>query len=60
MSEVNKKIDVLLVSDDNFDLNEIQNLPEKIIFINTTKTEIENKNYILEFSSEALKVFKTE
>lgn len=60
LSEVNKKIDVLLVSDDNFDLNEIQNLPEKIIFINTTKTEIENKNYILEFSSEALKVFKTE
>lgn len=59
LSEVNKNIDVLLVSDDNFVLHEIQNLPEKIIFINTTKMEIENKNYILEFSSESLKVFKT-
>ncbi|WP_250255772.1 MMPL family transporter [Chryseobacterium sp. Marseille-Q3244] len=59
VSEVTKSIDVLLISDDNFDLNEIQNLPETIIFINTTKTVIENKNYILEFSSESLKVFKT-
>lgn len=59
LSEVTKNIDVLLVSDDHFDLNEIQNLPEMIIFINTTKTEIKNKNYILEFSSESLKVFKT-
>lgn len=59
LSEVTKNIDVLLVSDDHFDLNEIQNLPETIIFINTTKTEIKNKNYILEFSSESLKVFKT-
>lgn len=59
VSEVTKSIDVLLISDDNFDINEIQNLPETIIFINTTKTVIENKNYILEFSSESLKVFKT-
>lgn len=60
LSEVTKTPDVLLVSDNHFDVNEIQNLPETIIFINTTKTEIENKNYILEFSSESLKVFKTE
>lgn len=60
LSEVTKTPDVLLISDNHFDINEIQNLPETIIFINTTKTEIENKNYILEFSSESLKVFKTE
>lgn len=60
LSEVTKIPDVLLVSDNHFDVNEIQNLPQTIIFINTTKTEIENKNYILEFSSESLKVFKTE
>ncbi|WP_347216868.1 MMPL family transporter [Chryseobacterium sp.] len=58
-SEVNKKMDVLLISDDRFDLSEIQNLPETIIFINTPNKGIESENYTLEFSSESLKVFKT-
>lgn len=59
LSEVNKNIDVLLVSDNNFDLNEIQILPETIIFINVQNTATENENYTLKFSSESLKVFKT-
>lgn len=59
LSEVNKKIDVLLVSNDSFTWNDIQDLPEKIIFVNTKNAVPENDNYALEFSSESLKVFKT-
>lgn len=59
LSEVNKNIDVLLVSDDHFDLNEIQMRPETIIFINTPNTITESENYTLKWSSELLKVFKT-
>ncbi|REC63344.1 glycerol acyltransferase [Chryseobacterium pennae] len=59
LSEVNKSIDILLISDDSFDLNEIQVLPETIIFINSKNSGIESENYTLEFSSESLKVFKT-
>ncbi|MET3038041.1 MMPL family transporter [Chryseobacterium sp. NRRL B-14859] len=58
LSEVNKNIDVLLVSDDCSDINEIQILPETIIFINTKNTGLEIENYTLKFSSESLKVFK--
>ncbi|UKB80038.1 lysophospholipid acyltransferase family protein [Chryseobacterium sp. MEBOG07] len=60
LSEVNKKIDVLLISDDNFTLNDIQDLPETIIFLNTKNTLFESDNYTQEFSSESLKVFKTQ
>ncbi|MGN7866585.1 MMPL family transporter [Chryseobacterium sp. 22458] len=59
LSEVNKKIDVLLVSDDSFTGNTIQELPDTIIFVNTENTLSENENYTLEFSSESIKVFKT-
>ncbi|THV62776.1 MMPL family transporter [Chryseobacterium candidae] len=59
VSEVTKKIDVLLISDKHFTLNENQNLPETIIFVNTKNTSSVNDNYALKFSSESLKVFKT-
>lgn len=59
VSEVTKKIDVLLISDKYFTLNENQNLPETIIFVNTKNTSFVNDNYALKFSSESLKVFKT-
>lgn len=59
VSEVTKKIDVLLISDKHFTLNENQNLPETIIFVNTKNTSFVNDNYALKFSSESLKVFKT-
>lgn len=58
-SEVNKKIDVLLISDKHFTMNEVQDLPETIIFVNTKNTSFESDNYALKFSSESLKVFKT-
>ncbi|AYZ14069.1 glycerol acyltransferase [Chryseobacterium arthrosphaerae] len=59
LSEINKNIDVLLVSDDTFTVSTIQQLPETIIFVNTTNTLSESENYTLEFSSESIKVFKT-
>ncbi|MGE8512933.1 MAG: MMPL family transporter [Chryseobacterium culicis] len=59
LSEVNKKIDVLIVSHDHFTFNDIQGLPETIIFVNTKNTSFESDNYALKFSSESLKVFKT-
>ena len=59
VSEVTKKIDVLLISDKYFTLNENQNLPQTIIFVNTKNTSFVNDNYALKFSSESLKVFKT-
>lgn len=59
VSEVTKKIDVLLISHDHFSFNDIQMLPETIIFVNTKNASFENDNYTLEFSSESLKVFKT-
>lgn len=58
-SEVNKSIDVLLISDDHFMISDIQILPETIIFVNTKNAVFENENYALEFSSESLRVFKT-
>ncbi|WP_426476269.1 MMPL family transporter [Chryseobacterium sp. CBSDS_008] len=60
LSEVNKKMDVLLISDDHFTMNDIQELPETVIFVNTKNTLFENKNYTLKWSSESIKVFKTE
>lgn len=58
-SEINKSIDVLLVSDENFSINNIKVLPETIIYINIKNTGFENENYTLKWSSESLKVFKT-
>ncbi|MDQ1858005.1 MMPL family transporter [Chryseobacterium sp. WLY505] len=58
LSEVNKKIDVLLISHDRFILNDIQELPETIIFVNTKSDSFESDHYTLKFSSESLKVFK--
>ncbi|MCW1964125.1 MMPL family transporter [Chryseobacterium viscerum] len=59
LSEVTKKIDVLLISHDHFSFKDIQVLPETIIFVNTKNASFENENYTLKFSSESLKVFKT-
>lgn len=60
LAEVNKNIDVLLISDEGFSLNNIQVLPEIIIFVNINNTSFKNENYTLKFSSDSLKVFKAE
>ncbi|AZA81020.1 glycerol acyltransferase [Chryseobacterium lactis] len=59
ISEVNKNIDVLLISDDHFNPNDMAILPETIIFVNINGPEFESENYTLKFSSDSLKVFKT-
>ncbi|EFK37139.1 2-acyl-glycerophospho-ethanolamine acyltransferase [Chryseobacterium gleum] len=59
LSEINKKIDVLLLSDEHFTMNDLQELPETIIFVNTKNTRFESENYTLKFSSEFIKVFKS-
>lgn len=59
LSEINKKIDVLLVSDEHFTMSDLQELPETIIFVNTKNTWFESENYTLKFSSEFIKVFKS-
>lgn len=57
LSEINKKANVLLVSDENFDIRNSTELPEIVIFLNIKNTSFENDNYKLEFSSESIKVF---
>ncbi len=56
-TEITKKIDVLLVSDENFDLNTVAELPETIIFVNVNSDSFKTDNFTLKFSSESLKVF---
>ncbi|SIP93314.1 hypothetical protein SAMN05880574_102159 [Chryseobacterium sp. RU37D] len=58
LSEINKSIDVLLVSDKNFNSSEITKLPETIIFMNINHPSFDNANYKLKFCSESLKIFK--
>jgi 1-acyl-sn-glycerol-3-phosphate acyltransferase len=57
-TEINKKIDILLVSDEKFNINDVTELPETVIFVNIKNNSFENINYTLDFSSESLKVFK--
>lgn len=57
ISEMNKKADVLLISDDNFNLKDISELPRTIILMNIKNTLFENDQYKLIFSSESIKVF---
>jgi len=57
-SEINKDIDVLLVSDHNFDIGTLNKLPETIIFLNTASKELSNPDYSQEFNSQAIKIFK--
>ncbi len=60
LSEINKKIDVLLVSDEHFPMNDdLHELPETIIFVNIKNTLFESENYTLKWSSESIKIFKT-
>ncbi|REC74208.1 glycerol acyltransferase [Chryseobacterium elymi] len=58
LSEINKNIEVLVVSDNNFDISTLKELPETIIFLNTTFKELSNPDYYLELNSEAIKIFK--
>ncbi|KQT24756.1 glycerol acyltransferase [Chryseobacterium sp. Leaf405] len=59
LTEINKNINVLLISDENFHLNDWAVLPETIIFVNVKNNLPENSNYMLEYSSESIKVYKS-
>jgi hypothetical protein len=57
-SEINKNIHVLLVSDNNFDIGTLNELPGTIIFLNTISKELSHPDYSQEFNSQAIKIFK--
>ncbi|WPO82477.1 MMPL family transporter [Chryseobacterium sp. JJR-5R] len=58
--EIKKRIDVLLVSDDKFRINELAELPAIVIFINTDKNGLDPEVYRLTWDSGSLKVFSSE
>lgn len=58
ISEVNKNAGTLLVSNENYDLGTIEQLPEVIIFFNIKKILFQNNEYHSYFSSESIKIFK--
>ncbi|WP_172281095.1 MMPL family transporter [Chryseobacterium sp. LAM-KRS1] len=58
ISEINKKVGILLVSSDNYALNSIDQLPDVIIFFNIKNLLFQNDEYNLYFSSESIKIYK--
>ncbi|WP_231128690.1 MMPL family transporter [Chryseobacterium vaccae] len=58
VSEVTKSIDVLLISDKNFDISSLQHIPGTIIYLNQESSPLNHSDYHEEFSSEAIKIFK--
>ncbi|MGG5209692.1 MMPL family transporter [Chryseobacterium sp. MIQD13] len=58
ISDINKNIDVLLISDKNFDISTLKNLPETIIFLNTPHKALNDSDYSEEYSLQAIKIFK--
>lgn len=59
-TEITKKIDLLLVSDENFDINTLEKFPETIIFCTRKNNIFNNADYTLKFSYESLKIFSSE
>lgn len=59
-SEIAKDIDVLLISDPKFNVTEITQLPETVIFVNTENIIFENPSFNLVFTSESIRVFRNE
>ncbi|MFY1045130.1 MMPL family transporter [Chryseobacterium sp. GP-SGM7] len=59
-SQINKKTDVLLVSDENFNLSDIDILPETVILLNIKNQSFEKPDFKQLFDSESIKVFRHE
>lgn len=59
-SEIHKKIDLLLISDKNFNLNNFRGFPETVILLNCKNTAFEIPNYKQLFNSESIKIFRQE
>ncbi|GEN75900.1 MMPL family transporter [Chryseobacterium hagamense] len=60
IEDINKKIDVLLISDKDFDLSTLPELPETIICMNGKNNTFSTANYSLKFGSETLQVFRSQ
>ncbi len=60
MEEINKKIDILLISDRSFDISTLLELPETIIFMNVKSDSFNHADYSSKFGSETLKIFSLE
>jgi hypothetical protein len=58
--EVTKSIDVLLISDENFNIGSLEMLPETIIFCNVKNNILDNADYALKFSYGSLKIFTSQ
>ncbi|ASK30916.1 glycerol acyltransferase [Chryseobacterium sp. T16E-39] len=58
ISEINKKVGILLVSNENYDLSTLGQLPEIIIFFNIKNILFQNSEYHSYFSSESIKIYK--
>ncbi len=58
ISQVNRNIDILLISHENFNLAEIKHIPETVIFINTENSLLGNSDFNLIYNSESIKVLK--
>lgn len=59
-AQINKKIDTLLISDHNFNLNKIKDFPETVILLNCENKTFENPDYKDVFVSESIKIFRHE
>jgi 1-acyl-sn-glycerol-3-phosphate acyltransferase len=59
-SEITKDIDVLLISDANFNVDEIAQLPKTVIFINTENIVFNDSSFNLVRTNESIRVFRHE
>lgn len=59
-SEVNKDIDVLLISDTKFNITEIAQLPKTVIFVNTESIVFNDPSFNLVRTNESIRVFQRE
>ncbi|UOU99627.1 MMPL family transporter [Chryseobacterium daecheongense] len=58
IAEVNKNVDVLLISDNSFEINTLSTLPETIIFLNVKEPGFENPAFQRKLDTGAIKIFK--
>jgi len=56
-AQITKNIDVLLISDENFNISSLEKLPQAIIFCNVKNNILNNDDYTLKFSYGSLKIF---
>jgi len=58
--EITKNIDVLLISDENFNIGSLEKLPGTIIFCHVKNNALDHVDYSLQFNDESLKIFTSQ